>query len=105
MGNKTFSRKGFLKSFSENEPVNFTETLTGEGPLFKKYARTSLSPRHYSNENVVHRLAMDEFSLRTGNVTSGLAPYIGAWTEWEALHLVRHTNFGWKKSYVDTCFP
>jgi uncharacterized protein (DUF1800 family) len=102
MGNNTFSRKGFFKSFSENEPVNFTEILAGEDPLFKKYARTSLSPRHYSKETVANRLQMDESSLRVGNVTSGLAPYTGEWKEFEVLHLVRHTNFGWKKSYADT---
>ena len=37
-----------------------------------------------------------------GNVTSGLAPYTGAWTEWEAAHLLRRVSFWCKKTDLDT---
>lgn len=45
-------------------------------------------------------------SQRTGPlITSGLTPYTGTWTEWEVLHLLRRTNFGWKKAWVDALLP
>lgn len=38
---------------------------------------------------------------RVGNITSGLTPYTGAWTEWEVAHLLRRTGFGVKKTDLD----
>ncbi|RYZ22582.1 MAG: DUF1800 family protein, partial [Chitinophagaceae bacterium] len=62
--------------------------------------------RHYSKEEAVLRVgAEDKESARVGNVTSGLQPYAGAWTSWEVLHLLRRTNFGWKKTWVDALLP
>lgn len=100
MRKKTSSRRNFFRSFLEEQapqqPIS--------DPLFEKYARKSLSARHYSEENIAGRMQNEEqaeTTQRIGNVTSGLAPYTGQWTEWEVLHLIRRTNFGWKKSYVD----
>jgi uncharacterized protein (DUF1800 family) len=103
MGNKPFTRRDFLRSLQETR----TDTAPGGGPddpLFNRYARKTLGPRHYSPEAITHlpgreTAATDE---RVGNITSGLAPYAGAWTEWEVMHLLRRTNFGLKKSFVDT---
>jgi uncharacterized protein (DUF1800 family) len=45
---------------------------------------------------------LEEFSSknsqRIGNVISGLSPYTGTWSDWEKLHLLRRTGFGFKKS-------
>lgn len=100
MRNKTSSRRKFFRSFTQKD---FTPAPASD-PLFDKYARKSLTARHYSAENVTSRSAAEETGAteRVGNVTSGLAPYTGQWTEWEVLHLIRRTNFGWKKSFADT---
>jgi len=99
MGNKQISRRGFFRSLQETTPP--TEPGGPDDPLFDKYARKTLGPRHYSPETVLHTPGR-EADNRVGNVTSGLAPYTGTWTEWEAMHLLRRTNFGIRKSYVDT---
>lgn len=45
---------------------------------------------------------LEEFEIknsqRIGNVTSGLSPYTGTWSDWEKLHLLRRTGFGFKKA-------
>jgi uncharacterized protein (DUF1800 family) len=99
MRNKASSRRKFFRSFTEKDPTPGGVT----DPLFEKYARKSLAPRHYSTNNVSNRQQADNSreTDRVGNVTSGLAPYTGQWSEWEVLHLLKRTNFGWKKSYVD----
>ncbi|HUH75294.1 MAG TPA: DUF1800 domain-containing protein [Chitinophagales bacterium] len=49
---------------------------------------------------------LEEFSIKTsqriGNVTSGLSAYTGVWTDWEKLHLLRRTGFGFKKSDLNS---
>jgi uncharacterized protein (DUF1800 family) len=108
MGNKKFSRRSFFKSLG-NEELAVEEGVNGsDDPLFEKYSRKSLTPRHYSDEQIAYAVRESPGSspsIRVGNVTSGLAPYAGAWTEWEVLHLLRRTNFGWKKSFVDSLLP
>ncbi len=111
MGQNKFSRRNFFQTIKAKENAKLTEeTPGGDGndPLFEKYSRKKLSPRHYSRESINFKLGGEELDtsvVRQGNVTSGLAPYTGTWTEWEVLHLLRRTNFGWKKSYVDTLLP
>lgn len=109
MGNKRYSRRGFLHSFTRQADIATLDAPQGEGddPLFQKYSRKKLTPRQYSNETAVLKVGADDAdpSVRIGNITSNLAPYTGTWTEWEVLHLLRRTNFGSKKAWVNTLLP
>jgi uncharacterized protein (DUF1800 family) len=60
-------------------------------PLFEKYRRKKFSIRKYSAD----------INARVRPVSSGLAAYTGAWTLNEAAYLLRHTQFGFKKSDAD----
>src|SRR5215213_2268976 len=107
MGTDKLSRRRFFDPFGKKQTVETedisTEQLFTDNPLFEKYARKTLGPRIYHSELLDYGTArvMDD-SLRVGNVTSGVSAYTGAWTEWEVLHLLRRTGFGFKKSFVDT---
>jgi uncharacterized protein (DUF1800 family) len=100
MGTPALSRKDFFRT------LTIKRNPGPEDPLFEKYARKTLGPRVYSNELVsffmqgAESRGPAESSLRVGNVTSTLAPYTGAWTEREAIHLIRRTTFGFKKADV-----
>jgi uncharacterized protein (DUF1800 family) len=101
MGKHKLSRRSFFKSWKETA-VNEIAGDPTDDPLFEKFSRKELTPRYYSEEEVTIKAGKKNSTiLRTGNVTSGLTPYAGAWTEWEVLHLLRRTNYGWKKSLVD----
>ncbi|HEY6505875.1 MAG TPA: DUF1800 family protein [Chitinophagaceae bacterium] len=108
MGHHKVSRRKFFDSLRQKQKNNLAEDFAGNGfddndPLFRRYSRKKLGPREYGTGEISYEAArvMDD-SLRVGNVTSGVAPYAGAWTEWEVLHLLRRTGFGFKKNYVDT---
>jgi uncharacterized protein (DUF1800 family) len=111
MGRQKVSRRKFFSSLSQKQKVLQDADLSANGvdtedPLFEKYSRKKLVPRVYKTELIsteAARLADD--SLRVGNVTSGLAPYTGQWTEWQVLHLLRRTGYGNRKAYVDTLLP
>ncbi|HEY0039253.1 MAG TPA: DUF1800 family protein, partial [Flavisolibacter sp.] len=104
MGNKKFSRRNFFRSLATTSSNDVPDQLND--PLFEKYSRKKLTPRHYSKDVAVLKVGEeDKENIRVGNVTSGLQPYTGTWTEWEVLHLLRRTNFGWKKAWVDTLLP
>ncbi len=107
MGNEKLKRKDFLKNLA-GVALKETEVLTdgppGEpDPLFKKYARKKLGPRRYSEqiENPTPGGPGDGSDARVGNVTSGLNPYAGTWTNWEVSHLLRRVGFGVKKSELE----
>ncbi len=108
MGQINVSRRDFFSAFADRQKTGDkkgipTIHLDSEDPLFAKYARKKLGPRVYDTNIITYEQAqVTENSLRVGNVTSGLTPYTGAWTEWEALHLLRRAGYGSKKSYVDT---
>ena len=104
MGDKKFTRRHFFRSLST---TSVTETPdNNDDPLFQKYSRKKLTPRHDSNETAVLKVGEEDKEVaRIGNVTSGLQPYTGTWTEPEVLHLLRRTNFGWKKAWVDALLP
>ena len=100
MGTHIVTRRDFFKKLSIQQ-VNEEDPTD---PLFEKYSRKTLGPRVYKNEFVQfngEELAREN-ELRVGNVTSGLAAYTGTWGEREAIHLLRRTGFGFKKSQVDT---
>jgi uncharacterized protein (DUF1800 family) len=106
MGNeKPLHRKEFLKKLIgaknkelANAPTN-VDTAPGDDPLFEKYSRKTLGERQYSQQVAVPN-EDGTFTLRVGNVTSGLSPYTGAWTHWEVSHLLRRLGFGLKKADV-----
>ena len=56
--------------------------------------------RQYSEQTALPDANGPQFN-RVGNVTSGLAAYTGAWTVWEAAHLLRRVGFGVKKADLD----
>lgn len=74
-------------------------------PLFEKYSRKIFKGRRSSSIIFKDSVAVEQRVVaveeRVNPVTSGLAPYTGAWTTTEALHLVKRTGFGFKKSQVD----
>lgn len=106
MGNNKYSRRNFFRSLTKTtSPIGEGPFGDSDDPLFQKYRRKKQTPRHFSTEQAVLRVGTEDVDpslVRIGNVTSGLAPYNGTWTEWEVLHLLRRTNFGWKKTWVDT---
>ena len=105
MAKKKVDRRNFFRSLTA-APVAEPMADNNDDPLFQKYSRKKLTPRHYSTNHEVLRIGTeDKEALRVGNVTSGLQPYSGTWTEWEVLHLLRRTNFGWKKTWVDVLLP
>jgi uncharacterized protein (DUF1800 family) len=100
MGTSALSRRDFFRTLTVKQNPG------PDDPLFEKYSRKTLGPRVYSNELVssFRHGAEPEgnggTTLRVGNITSTLAPYTGTWTEREAIHLIRRTTFGFKKSDV-----
>lgn len=105
MGNNKYNRRNFFRSLTSTSNTA-ADIPNGENddPLFQKYSRKKLTPRRYSTDMAQLKVGTDEAEAqRVGNpVTSGLQPYTGVWTEWEVLHLLRRTNFGWKKTWVDS---
>jgi uncharacterized protein (DUF1800 family) len=105
MGNdKPLHRKEFFKKLlgSKKKELAATSGNTNfdnenEDPLFKKYSRKTLGVRQYSERIELPRKD-GTFSARVGAVTSGLAPYTGAWTSWEVNYLLRRLSFGAKRS-------
>ncbi len=108
MGRQKVSRRKFFESLRyKQKAVKATEIsvsdFDSDDPLFDKYSRKKLGPRVYNTELISHAAArVIDDPVRVGNVTSGLAPYTGTWSEWEVLHLLRRTGYGSKKSYADT---
>ena len=107
MGNTKVSRRKFFDQLQgKSKQVTIGDLPGEEDPLFKKYSRKKLGARVYRTGMVKYeKTAIADEALRVGNVTSGLAPYAGPWSEWEALHLLRRTGFGYKKAYVDSLLP
>jgi uncharacterized protein (DUF1800 family) len=104
MPNEKFKRKDFFKSITGLK-TEAAEVVTDEppgdpDPLFKKYARKTLTDRYYSREIEVPTPG-GPMVRRVGNVTSGLTPYAGAWTVWEVAYLLRRVGFGVKKADLD----
>ena len=101
MGNKNFTRRHFFRKLAASPTPGTTDNT--DDPLFQKYSRKKLTTRRYSTEEAVLKVGQeDKEDQRTGNpVTSGLTPYAGTWSDVEALHLLRRTNFGWRKAWVD----
>ncbi len=104
MGNEKMKRKDFFKNIAgsgNNQDAVITGIPNGEpDPLFEKYARKNSGGRQYSEQIALPGTSGAPVN-RVGNVTSGLAAYTGAWTAWEATHLLRRVGFGVKKADLD----
>ncbi len=99
MGTPTVSRRDFFRSLTIQKPqANETNSPDSNDPLFDKYSRKSLGPRVYTNNVAIPSENDPAVFNRVGNITSGIAPYTGAWTAWEVTHLLRRASFGVKKA-------
>ncbi len=99
MGTPTVSRREFFRSLKiQKQQAPDLNSPDSDDPIFDKYSRKSLGPRVYSNAIVIPSENDAALLNRIGNITSGIAPYAGAWTVWEATHLLRRASFGVKKA-------
>jgi len=101
MGSNTFTRRALFAKLLKKLPVNAQE----KDPLFEKYSRKIFKGRRYSSLTNTKNLANAKLGSETErviNVSSGLKTYAGPWTTVEALHLLKRTGFGFKKTDVDT---
>jgi hypothetical protein len=101
MGNITLTRRALFTKLLKKLLVNAQE----KDPLFEKYSRKIYNGRRYSSLTNPKKELTDKSgpeTERVTNVTSGLAPYTGTWSTSEALHLLRRTGYGFKKTDVDT---
>ena len=101
MGNITLTRRALFTKLLKRLLVSAQE----KDPLFEKYSRKIYNGRRYSSltnpkKDLTGKSGPE--TERVTNVTSGLAPYTGTWSTSEALHLLRRTGYGFKKSDVDT---
>lgn len=101
----THNDMGEVKNLGEDFLAS-TFTLAGnkvvdnEG-LFEKYSRKEFNGRNNYTKEIPFEKTLSNSANRIGNVTSGLTPYTGTWTVREVLHLLRRTNYGYKKSHAD----
>jgi uncharacterized protein (DUF1800 family) len=100
MGNITLTRRALFAKLLKRLLVSAQE----KDPLFEKYSRKIYNGRRYSSLTNPKKEVTAKSSPETEritNVTSGLAPYTGTWATPEALHLLRRTGYGFKKTDVD----
>lgn len=102
MGKNTLKRKDFFKTFLAPKAVTSIASESGDptDPLFEKYARKSLGQRVYASQASATGTPNTE-AARVGNITSGIAPYTGTFTQWEAAHLLRRMGYGLKKTDLE----
>ena len=96
----TLTRRQLFSKFKQK----FAAKATNIDPLFEKYSRKIFNGRRYSSAAKFNNRPTNNstFLERVNPVTSGLSPYSGTWTTREALHLLKRTGFGFKKSDADT---
>jgi uncharacterized protein (DUF1800 family) len=75
---------------------------SGEDALFRMYSRKSFHGRNIYPPGPDFNQSDTPSSERIGAVTSGLAAFTGTWNRQTALHLLRRTGFGYKKTHADT---
>lgn len=100
MKNKLLTRRALLRKFFSD----FSESSLQTDPLFEKYSRKVYNGRKYlAQESTKNEQAPKNPELeRVNPVTSGLNVYTGPWTDRQAIHLLKRTGFGFKKSDLDT---
>ncbi|WP_130733366.1 DUF1800 family protein [Flavobacterium sp. J27] len=98
MRNKILTRRALLRKLFSKEILENYQT----DPLFQKYSRKIFNGRRtLASTNISNQNTLSELD-RVNPVTSGLNPYTGAWTDRQAIHLLKRTGFGFKKSDLDT---
>jgi len=100
MRNKTLTRRALIRKLFSNPEFNATQT----DPLFEKYSRKVFTGRKsLAQERNSKQISNTNPELeRVNPVTSGLELYTGAWTDRQAIHLLKRTGFGFKKTDLDT---
>ncbi len=101
MGNITLTRRQLFHKIKQK----FSNSASEIDPLFEKYSRKIYKGRRYSGLVISKNSINTKDSLlleRVVPISSGLATYTGNWSTREALHLLRRTGFGFRKSNVDT---
>lgn len=102
MKNTTITRRALFKRIIDN----LTEKGIQTDPLFAKYSRKIYNGRkssslQYKTKTSPNSENKNQSELeRVNPITSGLAPYTDAWSEKEAIHLLKRTGFGFKHSDV-----
>lgn len=99
-----YKRRGFIEKL-----LNTGNAAEEADVLFRKYSRKGPSERHYTPyqyylDEVDHTDIATEggdLAERVGNITSGIAPYTGAWTQWQVIHLLKRTGFGNRKADIE----
>ncbi len=98
MGKPTLTRRALFDKLLKKLFVSAQQ----KDPLFEKYSRKIYIGRRYSSlTNPKKDIVSKPETERVTNLTSGLALYTGSWTTAEALHLLRRTGYGYKKTHVD----
>ena len=100
MGNNTYSRRQLFQKIKEK----FSNKASKIDPLFEKYSRKIYNGRRYSSAEKFYKNKSENsnFKERVNPILSGLEPYTDTWATREALHLLKRTGFGFKKTDVDT---
>lgn len=100
MRNKTLTRRELIRKFFADTSNNNIQT----DPLFEKYRRKIYTGRKFlaeppkPNEEPSENPELE----RVNPVTSGLNVYSGPWTDRQAIHLLKRTGFGFRKTDLDT---
>ena len=98
MSNKIFTRRALIRKLFSNSENNITQT----DPLFEKYSRKIFTGRKYLAQEKKSKEKSNTAVERVNPVTSGLELYTGPWTDRQAIHLLKRTGFGFKKTDLDT---
>ncbi|MFN8282425.1 MAG: DUF1800 family protein [Chitinophagales bacterium] len=99
MPKETLTRRELFSKILQQKEV----PETAKDVLFDKYSRKEFPGRTYHDANEINTNERSSGNdERIGNVTSGLTQYNGAWTDWEMMHLLRRTGYGFRKTDVDT---
>ena len=98
---RKIEEKKIFKKVSLASGRKSVEVMPGDAPgdpdeLFEKYSRKNPGGQAIQRNPIERPDPNGPYPTGWGNVTSGLAPYTGAWTEWEAAHLLRRVSFGWE---------
>ncbi|VXB26481.1 conserved hypothetical protein [Flavobacterium sp. 9AF] len=96
MRNNTLTRRTLLRKLFLNSNNNLQTD-----PLFQKYSRKVFNGRRtYAKKEKLEEKSNSELE-RVNPVTSGLNEYTGTWTDRQAIHLLKRTGFGFKKTDLD----
>lgn len=98
MRNQAITRRALIRKLFTNPKVNTFQ----KDPLFEKYSRKIFNGRRTLAPKSTLTSTKNSELERVNPVTSGLETYSGSWTEREAIHLLKRTGFGFKKTDLDT---